>query len=114
MIRFLAAILLTFWAQGAAAQYCTEIRFAHGASSGEVSGQVADGMPVCYVFGAGSGQTARLQLFGSDNTCFTLPNVVDCQADFSFHTRNQMYEVGIFQLLRTTGFEYYTLRLTIY
>ena len=100
-------------AGAAAAQACSEIRFAPGAFSGEVGGQVADGAPLCFTFGAGAGQTARVQILGNDNTCFTLPGIVDCQADFSFTTRARTYEVRVFQLVRRPGAETFTLRLTI-
>jgi hypothetical protein len=95
------------------AQACSEIRFARGAFSGEAAGQVADGAPLCYTFGSGAGQTARLQILGNDNTCFTVRGVVDCQADFSFATSAQTYEVRVFQLVRRPGAETFTLRLTI-
>ncbi|SPH17963.1 hypothetical protein DEA8626_01492 [Defluviimonas aquaemixtae] len=113
MLRFLSAFLFGLWATGAAAQNCSEIKFSPGASAGEVTGQVTDGQPMCFVFGSGAGQTARLQLFGSKNTCFTLTDVVDCRDDFSFPTELRTYEVNVFQLFRSTASEQYTLRLTI-
>ncbi|ETX29293.1 hypothetical protein [Roseivivax isoporae] len=97
----------------AGAQSCSEIRFARGASSGEVSGRVAEGEALCYSFGTGSGQTARLQLFGSRNTCFAVLGVVDCQEDFSFRTQAGTYEVYVAPLFRTATYETFTLRLTI-
>ena len=113
MLRLIAVAFLGVWATGAAAQSCQEIRFARGMSSGEVSGQVTDSQPMCFTFGSGAGQTARLQLTGSDNTCFTITDVIDCQDDFSFTTRRQSYTVHVYQLLRSMASEKFTLRLAI-
>lgn len=114
MLRAIAALCLGLGvAADAAAQNCSEIRFAPGASSGEVSGQVTDGQPMCFTFRSGFGQTARLQLFGSENACFTVPGVIDCQGDFSFQTQQQTYTVNVYQLLRSTASEQFALRLTI-
>ena len=114
MLRIITAVFFAVSANGAVAQYCPEIKFARGASSGEVSGQVSDTLPLCFLFGSGEGQTARLQLFGSENACFTVAGVIDCQDDFSFRTQGRTYEVGVFQLFRRTAWEHFTLRLTIY
>ena len=113
MLRMITVLFLGLWATGAIAQSCSEIRFARGASSGEVSGQVSDGQPLCFTFGSGAGQVARLQLSGSQNACFTVPSVVDCQIDFSFTTRHQNYTINVFQLIRNTTSEKFTLQLTI-
>lgn len=107
------ALCLCAAAGTAAAQSCPEIRFAPGGSSGEVSGRVTDNAPLCFVFGTGAGQTARLQLLGSDNTCFTIPGVTDCQDDFSFRTSAGTYRVNVFQLFRAPAYEQFTLRLSI-
>ena len=113
MKSLLIAAALTLWAGQAAAQACSEIRFDRGAVSGSVTGQVSDGAPLCFSFGSGNGQTARLQLSGSDNTCFTGGGIVDCQVDFSFRTRAQSYQVRVFQLFRRPGAETFRLTLTI-
>ena len=113
MLRLIAAVFLGVWATGAAAQGCQEIRFDRGMSSGEVSGQVTHGQPMCFTFGSGAGQTARLQLTGSDNACFTITDVIDCQTDFSFTTQLQTYTVNVYQLLRSMASEQFTLRLAI-
>ncbi|WP_103224564.1 hypothetical protein [Roseibium marinum] len=114
MRRYFTTLCLALWAGGAAAQDCSEIIFEPGTSSGEVSGQVINGQPMCFIFGSGAGQTARLQLFGSDDTCFTVPDVIDCQADFSFPTQPRNYTVNVFQFLRSATSEEFTLRLTIH
>ena len=64
MKHVLTVLALCLCAAGgsASAQSCSEIRFASGASSGEVSGRVTDNAPLCFVFGTGAGQSARLQL----------------------------------------------------
>ncbi|MBI6629680.1 hypothetical protein [Pontibaca salina] len=113
MFRLIAAFLLGLWATTSASQNCLEIRFDRGHSSGEVSGQVSDGWPMCFVFGTGAGQLARLELFGSENTCFTVPDVIDCQGDYSFYTGSGFYQVIVFQLFRRPASEQFTLRLSI-
>lgn len=97
----------------ASAQACSEIRFAPGASYGDVSGRVTDNEPQCFRFGAGAGQTARVQIFGNENVCFTIPGVVDCQADYSFRTEQSAYQVEVYQLFRALDWEQYTMRLSI-
>ena len=113
MFRLIAVLLLSLWATTAVSQNCSEIRFDRGSSSGEVGGQVTEGWPMCFVFGTGAGQLARLQLFGSENTCFTVPGVTDCQDDYSFYTGSGFYQVNVFQLFRSTASEQFTLRLSI-
>ncbi len=113
MLKGIMIGLAGLWAGEASAQGCSEIRFASGAYSGEVAGAVSDGWPLCFRFGSGAGQTARLQIIGNENTCFTIPGVTDCQDDFSFRTRRQSYEVRVFQLFRAPGAENFRLRLTI-
>ena len=97
----------------AAAQPCSEIRFQRGAHSGEVAGRVTDLEPLCFTFAAAAGQTARVELLGSENTCFTIPGVTECQADVSFRTAARGYEVQVYQLFRRLAWEAFRLRLTI-
>lgn len=113
MLRLSASLAMGLLATGATAQQCEEIRFTSGTSSGEVSGQVIEGNPMCFTFGSGAGQTARLDLSGSDNACFTIDDVVDCQANYSFETAGRTYRVGIFQLFPQSEAETFSLRLTI-
>ncbi|EPX78438.1 hypothetical protein [Salipiger mucosus] len=114
MRAILLAIGLGFVAQASAAQSCSEIRFARGASSGEVSGYTIDGEPRCYTFGSGAGQTATVELFSTGNACFTIAGVVDCRAEYRFTTNRQTYRIGVYQLLRSPSYEEFRLRLTIY
>jgi len=113
MTKYLTAIISCLWASGATAQSCMEIKFAPGASSGEIAAYVIENEPKCFIFGTGAGQTARLQLFGSNNACFTIKDVIDCQDDYSFRTQRRNYEVGVFQLFPKRSYEEVTLRLTI-
>ena len=113
MCRFAFTLVALIWASLASAQSCAEIRFARGAYSGAVSGLVSEYQPMCFYFGTGAGQTARLQLFGSDNTCFNLRGIVDCQDDFSFVTRRGDYVVDVMQLFAGPGAQQFTLQLTI-
>jgi hypothetical protein len=113
MLKLSAAIASLLLASGAMAQQCEAIRFSSGTSAGEVSGRVIEGSPMCFTFGSGSGQTARLDLSGTDNACFSINGVVDCQASFSFVTARQTYRVGVYQLFPRSGAESFSLRLTI-
>lgn len=114
-MKFLIAFCcVLFWAVGASAQGCHEIKFARGASSGEVSGQVSDAQSLCFSFGSGAGQTARIELFGSENACFGVLGIIDCQDDFTFTTERRTYQILVSQLFRTLGSENFRLRLTIY
>lgn len=113
LLAVLVFIAIGLFATGADAQQCEEIRFAPGASYGDVSGQVIDGSPMCFTFGAGAGQSARLDLTGSDNTCFNIEGVVDCQDSYAFATARQTYRVMVHQLFPRTVPETFDLRLTI-
>lgn len=113
MLRFIASLALVLFATDATAQQCEKITFPSGASSGEVSGRVTEASPMCFTFGSGAGQTARLTLSGIDNACFTINDVVDCQTDYSFETARRTYSVGVFQLFPRPEAEAFNLRLTI-
>ncbi|MEL6585264.1 MAG: hypothetical protein AAFY65_02845 [Pseudomonadota bacterium] len=113
MKRLLLLLSFTLFATAAAAQSCQEIRFQRGAFSGEVSGRVSENGPLCFRFGSGAGQTARLQVFGSQNVCFNVRGIIECQDDFSFRTRRGTYFVDVFQLFAGPGSETFTLRLSI-
>jgi hypothetical protein len=113
MFRLLAAAILSAVPSVAAAQGFSEIRFAPGASSGEVTGQVSDGRPICFTFGSGAGQQARIQLLGSRNACFGVRGIADCRDDLSFRTDRRTYAIDVFQLFLAPGAEDVRLRLTI-
>ncbi|SMC93355.1 hypothetical protein [Primorskyibacter flagellatus] len=116
MTRILIAAIFAIIASAsmASAQSCPEIRFAKGAYSGGVGGVVSDGAPQCYTFGTGNGQTARLQLSGSNNACFSVVGLADCQTDFSFVTSRQTYRVFVVQLFPSPAAEQFGLTLSIY
>jgi len=64
-------------------------------------------------FGSGNGQTARLDLAGSDNACFTIDGVVDCQSNYSFDSARRTYRVDVYQLFPRAVAETFNLQLTI-
>lgn len=113
MPRLCACLAFGLFATPATAQVCEEIKFLPGSSSGEVSGRVIEGSPTCYTFASGAGQTATLVLSGSENACFTIDGVVDCQASHNFETARQTYTVGVFQLFPRTEAETFSLELSI-
>ena len=113
MLRMAAALFVGFLASGARAEDCPAIKFAKGASSGEVSGQVTDGEGRCFSFAAGADQTARLQLTGSENACFSVYDVADCQTDLSFPTGARTYRLTVAQLFPGPNGEAFKLKLTI-
>ncbi|MGB3407166.1 MAG: hypothetical protein WBA67_06695 [Jannaschia sp.] len=113
MLKIMATLFFAALAGAAAAQGCSEIRFARGAFSGQVSGQADFDAPLCFSFGTGAGQQARLQILGSNNVCFAIEGIVDCTDDFTFRTRQGTYYVNVFQALRNGGDRTFALRLTI-
>lgn len=113
MLRMVAVLFLGLLASAATAEDCQAIKFAKGTSSGEVSGQVTDGEARCFSFGAGAGQTARLQLSGSENACFTVYDIADCRTDLSFPTGARTYRLIVSQLFPAPRAEAFRLRLTI-
>ena len=84
MLKFISTLGLVLLASGAAAQSCTEIRFAPGASSGVVSENIGFEEYHCYRFSSGAGQTATLKLSAGLYVCFTIRDVVDCQGEYVF------------------------------
>lgn len=113
MMKVLTPFLLVGFAATADAQSCEEIRFSAGSSSGEVSGTVIEGAPMCFTFGSGAGQIATLNLSGSDNACFGIDGVVDCSVSYQFQTERQTYRVRVNQLFPRPEVEPFVLRLEI-
>ncbi len=113
MLKFIAQFIFCLLATGVSAEECKEIRFASGKSSAVVSGRVIEASPMCLTFSTGAGQTARLDQSGSDNACFTIEGVVDCQESYSFRTDQQTYRFRIFQLFPRSESEVVSLRLSI-
>ena len=113
MLKSFISLFFLIFAAEASAQDCNEIRFDPGASSAVVSGQVIKGSPMCLTFGTGAGQTASLELSGSDNACITIEDVVDCQTSYSFQTGQRDYRFRIFQLFPRAPAENVSLRLSI-
>lgn len=116
MTRRVAALLALlpclFPASPSQSQSCREIRFAQGASSGTVTGEAGnDG--TCYAFASGAGQTARITLDGPDTMCVTIPDVVDCQSDYSWTTQARSYELLVFQMFRKSAPAPFKLTLSI-
>ncbi len=83
------------------AQGCSEIRFARGASSGEVSGVApAEGI-ACYTLGVGAGQQARVRVVGENGMAFNIPGVAENQDDVRFVTRPGTYRIDVYQTFRS-------------
>lgn len=113
MFRSITIAMFAYLAPMTSAQACSEIRFANGANSGEVSGRVGHEQSLCYTFSSEEDQAARMQLLGSDNTCVNVLGVADCQYDLSFLTERKTYRLMVIQQVRRSSPEYFTLRLTI-
>ena len=109
MHRLVLAALFGLLATAASAQSCREIKFARGASSGEVTGIVSDTKTDCYTFGTGAGQAVRLQTLGNLNICLTMSNI-DCTGDIAFTSRKGTYQVNVSQYNRGS-FGGYTLKV---
>lgn len=102
MRRILLAITQAVWAlpMTVQAQTCEEIKFPPGAYGTEITGIApADGV-VCYTLGTGANQTATIQMLEGRNTIFSIIDVVDAQADYTFQTRARDYRILVGQLMR--------------
>lgn len=123
MFGFVVALASALWASDATArswtqdapaqQSCKEIRFAPGASSGAVSGMIAARESVCYRFGSGAGQTARLRLVTGPFACFNVDEFVECQGEATFTTQARSYRVTVFTFDSRRAYGPYSLELSI-
>lgn len=123
MFRFVVALASVLWASEATArswtqdapaqQSCKEIRFAPGASSGVVSGMIAARESVCYRFGSGAGQTARLKLVTGPYACFNVDEIVECQGEATFTTQARSYKITVFTFDSRRAYGPYSLELSI-
>lgn len=113
MFRLIAVLILSMWGSGAVGQSCTEIRFAPGASSGDVHGKIGFNEYHCYRFRSGAGQTARLKLSAGPFACFSVRDIVDCQDDYIFNTQARAYEVIVSTFDRRAAYGPYLLELSI-
>lgn len=115
MARFILGLFLlcVLAPPGAGAQSCTEIRFARGASSAEVTGSApADGV-ICYALSTGAGQQARLRVLEGNNTIFTIEGLVDAQNDYSFRTKARTYRILVGQLMRAARDQPFRLHVSV-
>lgn len=87
----------------AAAQGCSEIRFARGAFSGEVMGVApAEGI-ACHTIAVGDGQRARVRVVGDNGMAFNIPGVAENQDDARFVTRPGTYRIDVYQTFRSAA-----------
>lgn len=85
---------------GHAAEACTEIRFAQGATSAEITGDAPPDDVLCYTMRTGAGQTARIQVLEGLNVIVGVVDVADARDDLTFTTEARAYEIRVGQLMR--------------
>jgi len=113
LVIFPLLLVALFWTQPAAAQSCTEIRFARGASSADITGAApADGV-LCYSFATGAGQQARVRVLEGRNTAFSIEGLADARDDLDFRTEAKTYRMRVFQLMRSARDEPFRIRVSV-
>lgn len=113
--RLLPALpLCLLLAAGAApAQTCEAIRFAPGASSGEVAGLAPPDGVLCYALEVGEGQRARVRVLDGRNVAFSVEGRVDAQEDYAFVTERGTDRILVFQLMRAAAPEPFVLEVSV-
>ncbi|WP_319783402.1 hypothetical protein [Oceanisphaera sp. IT1-181] len=94
----LGICILSFGAY--ATEECTEIRFAHGATSVEIKGEAPPDDVLCYLMRTGANQQAKIQMLEGVNTVVTVLDVADAREEISFTTQARQYEIRVGQLMR--------------
>ena len=113
---FLSALLVSGnVAVSAAEESCKVIRFKPGSSSAEIAGTVHPDKPLpCYRFTTGKGQTVRLTVQSRHGSIgFTINDLVDNRADYTFQSQKKTYEFNVHQTFRAVEPENYRLMLSI-
>lgn len=115
MLRLVIAVL--FSAAAAApvtAQTCPEVRFASGASSGIVSGEVPGIGGMCLGLGVRPGQTVTLELLEGSNIWISYSGS-DRSTDGTvrFTTTQSRYRIELIQKTRAYDSDPFQLRVTI-
>ncbi|WP_164196234.1 hypothetical protein [Salipiger sp. PrR003] len=116
MLKFVGLLCAGMIATGAYAQSCPEIRFAPGASSGVVSGNVVEDGVACFRFGAGAGQTATARIIAEPigDLCLVVIGEVDClQSEYTWKTQRGTQELRVGHMYRSVGTTPFKLELSI-
>lgn len=97
--------LAAFWLGGAqASATCSDVRFAPGESSAEISGTVPaedplnPAEPLCYSLDVDDGQRATVSLLSGRNVAISIPGQGDARDKFDFVTQRGTYELHVFPL----------------
>lgn len=113
-IRLAAVLLIGLVAAPAAAcDQTTEIRFARGATSGEVSGMAPFPGSRCYTIEVGDAQTVRVTLVDGAGLAFRVDGVVDFATDHAFVSRRGTYRIGVFHQTRSVAAYPFRLRVAV-
>lgn len=93
---------------------CTPIRFQRGHVSGTVSGSVKPEDSQCYTVATEANKTMDVTVTSrGKNTVATILDVGDANDHFEFLTKKKTYQIDVFQLMRSTDSDSYSLTVTI-
>ncbi|MBP3982174.1 hypothetical protein J8G26_15725 [Acidovorax sp. JG5] len=117
-MRLSAAVTILFFLLGcghlARASECRTIRFNPGATSAKIQGAVQPEDQQCFRFGTGKGQSVRLAVQSkSGNVAFTINDVADNRDRIEFTSEKKVYELIVYQNLRSVTPDDFTLSLSI-
>ena len=107
----LGICMLSFGAY--AAEECTEIRFAPGATSVEIKGEAPPDDVICYLMRTGANQQAQIQVLEGANTIVTVIDVADARQELSFTTQARQYEILVGQLMRAIEAEPFRILVSV-
>ena len=112
-MRILLTLFLLLTPTVAAAQNCSEIRFARGAYSGDVVDVAPANGLLCYTVGVGNNQTAYVEILDGPNVAFTIPGVAEAVGYTQFRTRAGSYRIDVFQWSRAVQGQQFRMRVTV-
>ena len=102
-LRPAALVVALFPATASAQVPCQDIRFAAGASSGTITGQVLAGTYLCFTLEVGEGQQAEVSVesLGPEVMIVSILGVGDARESFAWATRAGTYEIRVMPLFRS-------------
>ena len=107
----LGICILSFGAY--AAEECTEIRFAPGATSVEIKGEAPPEDVLCYLIRTGANQKAKIKVLEGSNTMVSVIDVADGREEISFTTQARQYEIRVSQSLRASEAEPFRMLVSV-
>lgn len=105
-------MISVFFPASVQAENCGSIRFKQGESSHTIQGIAPIDEGVCYKFTARAGQTADIAITGN-NVIFSIEGVTDVQDKYSFTTDKKTYQIFVWQLMRASTSQHFSLSISI-